>query len=400
MLTARRWVVLIALACTATTCAEQTSYHIVVEAGPYDRFGTLTSVVVPAGLAAESFALIDLRGTAVPAQLANDGRLWFVVDSLRAGETATFEVRPRIPGRAPAAISARRDTEGVTFLAGDSLILRYQHLTAPLPRTDIDARFERGGYLHPVQTPAGRLVTDDYPPNHLHHHGIWSAWTSTRFQGRTPDFWNMGDATGTVLPVSLDSAWSGGVIAGFVARHRFVDLSAPSPVDALEEQWTVHVLPPRAEGYTFDLDVQQWALADTLFLPEYRYGGIGFRGHRSWDGAPNAIFLTSEGGDRSDGHATTARWCYVGGVVDGAQAGVAILGHVDNFRAPQPMRIHPTEPFFNFAPTQAGPFAIVPGQPYRARYRYVAFDGPPDTSHLDRMWHDFSFPPVATIVRP
>ena len=34
------------------------------------------------------------------------------------------------------------------------------------------------------------------------------------------------------------------------------------------------------------------------------------------------------------------------GTIDGQEVGITILGHPDNFRAPQPMRLHPTEPFF------------------------------------------------------
>src|SRR5207247_1566621 len=55
---------------------------------------------------------------------------------------------------------------------------------------------KRGGYLHPVFTPSGKLLTDDYATNHLHHHGIWFSWARVEFEGRQPDFWNMGDAKG------------------------------------------------------------------------------------------------------------------------------------------------------------------------------------------------------------
>ena len=74
---------------------------------------------------------------------------------------------------------------------GGKPVLRYQADKIP-PRPDITAEFHRGGYLHPLFTPSGVLVTDDYPKDHKHHHGIWTAWTSTEYEGRKPDFWNMG----------------------------------------------------------------------------------------------------------------------------------------------------------------------------------------------------------------
>jgi hypothetical protein len=88
----------------------------------------------------------------------------------------------------------------------------------------------------------------------------------------------------------------------------------------------------------------------------------------------------------------------MGGVLDGALTGIAILGHPDNVRAPQPQRIHPTEPFLNFAPQQAGDVEILPGKPLTLRYRFVVVDGPPDRANLDRLWNDYAHPPRVSMI--
>ena len=56
------------------------------------------------------------------------------------------------------------------------------------------------------------------------------------------------------------------------------------------------------------------------------------------------------------------------------------------------MRVHPTEPFFNYAPSQAGDWSIEAGQSYSAKYRFVVLDGPPDAQLLDQIWNDYAFP--------
>ena len=66
--------------------------------------------------------------------------------------------------------------------------MAYQAEPGEFPRANIKEAFRRGGYLHPIHAPNGRVVTDDFPPNHIHHHGVWWAWTKTEFQGRQPDF--------------------------------------------------------------------------------------------------------------------------------------------------------------------------------------------------------------------
>ena len=86
-------------------------------------------------------------------------------------------------------------------------------------------------------------------------------------------------------------------------------------------------------------------------------------------------------------------------MVDGQLAGIAILGHPDNFRAPQPMRIHPDEPFFCFAPSQLGQWEIKPGTPYVSRYRFIVADGPPDEAEINRLWNDYAHPPRVIVAR-
>lgn len=290
-------------------------------------------------------------------------------------------------------VKAVREGDQLIFRCGDHEILRYQAEPGELPRPDIKALYRRGGYLQSIHTPAGRLVTDDFPPNHLHHHGVWTPWTKTEFQGRHPDFWNMGDGTGRVEFVALDGVWEKDGRAGFEARHRFVDLTVDPPVTVLLETWKVAVASEEGR-YVIDLELSQTCAGEALLkLPEYHYGGFGFRGNRAWDGAENCRFLGSTGlTDRNKVNGSREKWCWVGGQVDGAVSGAAFLCHPANFRAPQPVRAHPTEPFFCFAPPQLGEMEIVPGKPYVAKYRILVADGEPDAAALDKAWEAYAKP--------
>jgi Methane oxygenase PmoA len=374
-----------------------------IDPGPTARAETVVSFVLPPTITGESLQLRTQDDHAViPLQIGRDRRAWFIARGLAAGDVARYRLEPALDriDRTPAA-EARTQTDGVELRLWQHAVLRYRTDKHALPRPDIKPIFKRAGYIHPVRTPTGRVVTDDYPPNHVHHHGIWAAWTKTVFQGRTPDFWNMGSGTGTVEFESVLDTWSGRTQAGFRSRHRYVDLSAPTPTTVLTEIWEV-ALYAIGQGKTpyrmFDLlSTQEMVVPAPLVLPQYHYGGVGFRGARAWDGVAHTIFLTSEGKDRSNGHGTRARWCYIGGIVDQARAGLVIMSHPQNSRAPQPMRIHPTEPFFNWAPMQLGQMDITPGQPYTARYRFIVFDGPPDVATIERLWHDYAEPVKVTV---
>lgn len=49
----------------------------------------------------------------------------------------------------------------------------------------------RSSYLHPVWTPGGVIITDDFPRDHYHHRGIFWAWPQVRVGGQTLDLWSI-----------------------------------------------------------------------------------------------------------------------------------------------------------------------------------------------------------------
>lgn len=389
------------LVCQFGSAGAAEGVYVTVEAGAFDRRDTVVTFTLPRRLKAAGYALSDEAGRRLPLQVSGDGRAAFVLPELKAGRS----LRLRLVGwtrRPTPSVRTGRGEGRLTLGVKGRRLLEYV-TRGELPSADIKPVFRRAGYIHPVVTPSGLTVTDDYPPDHFHHHGIWFAWTKTEFEGRAPDFWNMGDGTGAVEFVALDGHWSGAVHGGFRSRHRHVDLSGNAPKAVLDEAWEVtayNVGGGPKPYFVFDLvSTQNPAAASTLALAEYRYGGMGFRGHREWKDKGNVFFLTSEGKDRGNGNATRARWCHVGGKVGGRLAGLAVLDHPENFRAPQPMRINPDDPFFNFAPSQLGKFEIAPGRPYVSRYRFVVADGSPDAAEIDRLWNDYAHPPRVTVSR-
>jgi hypothetical protein len=379
------------------------TYRVTIAPADVERAAQVVTFKLPAD-AGRATVLRAANGATHPLQVADVGMVSFVIPTQRAGETLAFTL---VEGPAPAERVRVDRSKGLLQVTVEGKpAFDYRMDKNAVPRPDIKPEFKRAGYIHPVFSPAGKIVTDDYPSNHVHHHGIWSPWTKTQFQGRSPDFWNMGAKTGAEDFVALDRTWNGPVHGGFTARLHMIDLSAPSPVVALNETWqvtayNVPVVPIVGPVRVFDLVITQTcATSDPVLLPNYHYGGFGFRGADQWNGPGEAaLFLTSEGvTDRIAGNNTRGRWCYLGGRIDGEIAGTAILGHPENFRAPQPMRLHPNMPYMSFVPQQLGDFAIEPGKPYVARFRFVASDGPPDRRKIDALWNGYALSAVVKIV--
>ena len=377
------------------TTTAQHGIHVVVNAGDYDRYNTVVSFDFKRPTKDRILYLREESGAYIPLQI--DGTTAsFVLRNLKAGQTGTFKVMSGAVMKPPKIIELSRIQNLLDVKIRDRQVFSFVAGPGALPSPDIKPVFLRSGYIHPVFTPSGRLVTDDYPSDHYHHHGIWFAWTKTEFEGKHPDFWNVGDGTGRVDLEKVGSTWAGPVQAGFTSLQKYVALSGASPKTALNEQWEVRVydVGEKEPYYLFDIvATQEAASASPLILEEYRYGGMGVRGHRDWRDKAKVNFLTADGKTRLDGNATRSRWCYIGGTVDGALAGIAVLDHPSNFRAPAPLRIHPDDPYFNYAPSQMGKFEIKPGQKFVVRYRYVVSDGPADPRQLDRLWNDYAHPP-------
>jgi hypothetical protein len=287
------------------------------------------------------------------------------------------------------------------FSAGGQPVCNYQMQPADVP-AGVDPIFRHGAHLHPVFSPSGRCVTGNHQADHPWQRGIWMAWTKTEFGGSHPDFWNMGKTNAKsggslaaeVRFVRLVKSWGGMEGGGFVSEHAFLDHSRTPEQKVLNETWEVRVAQETLDGTltnVIDLTSNQTCATDQpLKLPQYHYGGLGVRGAPEWNAVEAVRMLTSEGHDRKTGDSTRARWVWLGGEIEGATAGIAVLIHPSNFRFPQPLRLNPKNPQLCVAPSQSGDWAIEPRKPHISKYRFLIFDGSANAGWIEAQWRTYS----------
>jgi hypothetical protein len=331
-------------------------------------------------------------------------RLWWILSGTTpAGGKRVYQL-VKGPVKGPiveATVEVTKDDSVLQIRRGDKKILQYNHAIVPPPEGQSEL-YNRSGFIHPLWSPKGAVLTNIHPADHIHHLGIWMPWTKTKFEGKEVDFWNLGGGQGTVRFVKFLSTTSGPVFGGFAAEQEHVALkTSEGEKVVLKEVWDVRVYNiggPKKGYWLWDFKSTQRCVADSpLYQIKYRYGGFGFRGAAEWEGE-NAMYLTSEGKTRKDGHATRARWCEVAGAIEGKWAGVTFLSHPKNFRHPEPMRIWPSgQVFFNWAPSQAGDWVMEPGKDHVFRYRQYVHEGKVSVADAERMWRDFAEPPKVTI---
>ena len=396
-----------------TAAAIANDWQLTIRAGDHDRSESIVTFAAPDEWKGKQFTIHEL-GTAL--QVDESGHAVFLLKKLARGESMTCTLAPALPVFGTTGIFTKKDGSTLEVrdvpvrARGDEdnsrTIFRYQMEPGPVPDGVLPV-FSHGAHLHPVFSPSGKLVTGDHPPDHRWHRGIWFAWTDTDFEGRHPDFWNMGKGDGAdksggkllaeVRFASLEKSWSGPVQGGFVSRHRFIDHSGPESKDVLNETWEVAVSRAGAANVLDLTSTQTCASASPLKLPKYHYGGLGVRGNQLWNPVDAVTMLTSNGDDRAKGDATKGKWVHLGGDVDGAPTGLAVLIHPSHFRFPQPLRLNPKNPQLCIAPSQDGDWSIEPGTPYISRYRIVVMDGKADAALLERLWQDYAEPPTVEV---
>jgi hypothetical protein len=384
--------------------------NLKIEAAQEERVDARVTYRLPVPANGRALRLVETTGgreTPVPTQLDAETLWWIAAGKTPAAATRMYRLAAGSSSAAAPQITIADSGQAVEASFDSKPLLRYNKAHVE-PPPGVNKRHGRSAHLHPVWTPRGTVVTDELPPDHLHQSGIFLAYTKTVFEGRGVDFWNLGGGQGRVRFKQLDRIASGPVFGEIQVQQEHVDLLAGDEIKgvgaveggkvALNETWNIRVWNAGWQSGYWLLDITSRSVAATnnpLRMPEYHYGGMAIRGARPW--TPDHVhFLTSAGDNRRQGNHTRVRWCDMTGVSDGQTAGATLMTHPDNFRFPEPLRIHPTMPYMVYTPSFVGAWEIQPGRDHFSRYQFVIHDGELEPATLERLWRDFASPLVAT----
>ncbi len=322
----------------------------------------------------------------------SEGRLIFLPSiSMKAGEVLRVTKSELSP---PPRMNIVITDSLLEVVSDSSQILRY-HLAISQPPDTLPSYFQRSGFIHPLFSPNGEILTADFPRGHAHQHGIFHAFVNTKFRGKEVDFWNQAKEQGTVRHKDVLMAKAGPLFTHLKLQLEQVAFVDKDTVVVLREEWGLDVF-DLGDIYLIDFEIGvSCPYDDSLLVDLYHYGGLAFRGNDEWNAGESAydslvFFTTSEGKSQVEANHTQPRWVAMFGDLGVEQAGVAMMGHRDNFRHPQPVRIHPSMPYFCFAPMVQGPYTIRNDEVHSNRYRLLAYDGQPDPAFLEKAWMTFS----------
>ena len=296
-------------------------------------------------------------------------------------------------------VTLQESPKGMDFLLDGKLVLSYQMTKEPVP-TGIKEAYSKSGFIHPIQSPSGQILSRIQPEDHYHHYGIWGPYARATIGGKEVDFWNLGDEKGRVDFSHVLSKKQAGGAAELTVRQNHVDLkAAPESRIAMEEDLRIKLKPADKGRYLVDYtSTLQTAIPRGILLDDYRYGGgIGFRATEVW-GDANSTILTSEGKDRATADGSNARWILVTGQSDhpSGKSGILFMSHNTNQAHPEPLRVWPPgqyegkgNVFIEFCPIRHTSWEIQPGKRYSLTYRMLVFDGELTVQEAENYWKSF-----------
>ena len=283
-------------------------------------------------------------------------------------------------------LQAVKTDEGIEIMDGDSKVLFYQ-----MKPKSLDGKFERANYIHPLYSLKGTVITEDFPEDHLHHHGIFFAWhqivcnDSSIADGWMSEnlSWNVVDATasndGNVITISSEVMWNSSL-----------DGQRQEPIAQEKSKIAVYESSERFRIIDYDFNLKP--LLDSLGIggsdDEKGYGGFSLRLK-----LPDDIkFVAKEGPVEAQVLPVEAGpWMNFTGSFDGPMApacGVVVFCHPSNPGSPQPWILRKEKSMQNPAFPGRVPVALNRNA-LNLRYRMVIHSGGLDARAIEALYQEY-----------
>jgi hypothetical protein len=247
----------------------------------------------------------------------------------------------------------------------------------------IDPKQTRSCYIHPLYSLDGKILTEDFPQDHFHHHGIFWTWPIVKTRGQDTQTWhpaNLGqhfvrwlkrESRDDIATIAVENAWK--LDGQEIVAKEIVAMEIRSVVE---------------KGRTIDLMITIEAVGGPLTLHGSQdqnkgYGGLSLRGAPSFKGRPVSTDL---GLEEKDSNNKRFRWVDL----STEEVGVAIFVSSDHPDFPPTWSIRNSYAgFLNVSWPGLEPFVLRPGQPITLHYRFYIHKGNSTTGHVTQAYKNY-----------
>jgi hypothetical protein len=243
----------------------------------------------------------------------------------------------------------------------------------------------RKPYLMPLLTASGKHVTRGFPDekiagepiDHPHQRGMWIGYE--HLSGS--NIWELDPAdpqphAGSIQFQKVIETHDGDRSGGLTILAQWLNEDGKPMID---ETLTLVFYAQPADSRIFDVDIQLKAVKLSTF-EDARDGLIGFRLATSFDESHGSKVINADGVRGADNiEGTHSNWVDWQTDLDGESAGIAVLNHPNNHRAPTAWRLksfgllfaNPFAQRFYDKTRTDGAMSMQPGDELRLRYRVL-----------------------------
>jgi len=252
-------------------------------------------------------------------------------------------------------------------------------------RKGLDPKHTRSGYIHPLFSLDGQVLTDDSPKDHLHHHGVFWTWPIVKTRGQDTQTWHPAspslrqhfvrwlkrDVENGTATLSAENVWK---------------LDGREIV--AKETVTLHIHKADRTGRAIDLELKIQAVGGPLELqgaPDQKkgYGGLCLRGTQMFTGA---TLTTDQGLLKTDSTNMVFRWADL----STKKLGVAIFVSPDHPGFPTTWLIRNSYAgILNASWPGLKPAILLPGKPVTLSYRLYVHRGDADSGGVRQAYERY-----------
>jgi hypothetical protein len=282
--------------------------------------------------------------------------------------------------------TTRKTAEGIEVSEGTSQVLFYQ-----VKSKDLNGKYERANYIHPLYDLSGKVLTEDFPDDHPHHRGIFWAWHQILINEKhIADGWSCENMQWEVVDTKIHTDKTALTLDNEVLWKSAVKGKKPEAIVRENSKITIHGATDKYR--VIDFDISLFAMTDSL-----KIGGSD--DPKGYSGFSLRLKLPKDIRFRAREKEVVAQelgidagpWMDFTGSFDGAglpESGVLVLCHPANPGFPQPWILRSEKSMQN--PAWPGRVAVdLTRSGVRLQYRVIIHRDPMSALDVERMGGDF-----------
>jgi hypothetical protein len=306
-----------------------------------------------------------------------------------AASPRRFRLQKRKSGPSPASPFTLKEINGKSVQVGENGKPRFVYNYGTITNEKVpvkDPRRSRSGYLHPIWGLKGEVLTDDFPRDHYHHHGLFWAWPHVEFDGKGHSLWERPDIRQDFVRWLKREAGPVAAVLG-VENGWFLDGKKVMVERALLRLFCGD---EKSQALDVELTFMPQGKAVTLRGAEGKsYGGLAIRFDVHKGDWKRTVITTPEGVSAQDLTETRLAWADLTYPFrKGSPSGAAIFIPKDHPDYPPTWLTRHYGPLCIGYPGVKGK-TFPPGQPIRLNYRLWIHADAPTPDVLKRAYADY-----------